>query len=623
VRVLLVDPGSEGLLLSATLRGAGFEVVLGTLEQVPSAVCDVLVIAGDAPGALAALRALRDDGPHPDTKVILIGAPPGASLPGAGPAFGADWALDRAAAAEGLVAAVQKLAWSREAGEGREGLRERTLDLSGERSRVLSPFEEREPSSGEIEIARDPSLERSASQPAPAPEPDGSSIEIAFDAAISPALRALLHDADRRVFPHLPPIEPGLPRGEASARELAPEELVLMPVEPTDEPLADPLTFVGGVAEVGKTEPRRSDAALPPTSPGLASRSRPPAEPRAGTGTGTGRAPTQPKASPPSTPVREPVRGEGGPLLWLRALSPLLSGPCRLGLAAGELEVTLMLERGAVAAFEAPLASRILRTVEGTSLPEAEARVALEQRERAGVLTPRERARAAEQARRAILRELIAAPDARFRVEPMTEAPASERPLSRRFAPLMCELCAEVFGADRVFALAGGEHGALVRTASFLEVARECELPLEFELPLSGEAPLATLLAALPQPGVLIALLGLGAIAVRPSPAPHPWPSAAPALRARFETLAGRIEDADYFAVLGLRPDAGALDVIAAHAALRDELERVLSAHREADPAARLALSRRVDSVRAALDEARRVLVVDRWREAHRHALGA
>jgi capsular polysaccharide biosynthesis protein len=63
--------------------------------------------------------------------------------------------------------------------------------------------------------------------------------------------------------------------------------------------------------------------------------------------------------------------------------------------------------------------------------------------------------------------------------------------------------------------------------------------------------------------------------------------------------------------------------VIAAHAALRDELERVLSAHREADPAARLALSRRVDSVRAALDEARRVLVVDRWREAHRHALGA
>ena len=73
MRVLLVDPGSEGLLLSATLRGAGFEVVLGTLEQVPSAVCDVLVIAGDAPGALAALRALRDDGPHPDTKEHLAG----------------------------------------------------------------------------------------------------------------------------------------------------------------------------------------------------------------------------------------------------------------------------------------------------------------------------------------------------------------------------------------------------------------------------------------------------------------------------------------------------------------------------------------------------------------------
>jgi hypothetical protein len=623
VRVLLVDPGSEGLLLSATLRGAGFEVVLGTLEQVPSAVCDVLVIAGDAPGALAALRALRDDGPYPDTKVVLIGAPVGSSLPAAGPAFGADWALDRAQAAEGVVGAVQRVARSRELGEGRGGLRERTLDLSGERSRLLPPLEEREPSSGEIEILRAPSSERSASSPAPAPEPEGSSVEIAFDAAISPALRALLHDADRRVFPHLPPVEPGLPRGEARARELAPEDLVLGPIEPGDEPLADSLTFVGGAAEPARAEPRRSDAALPPTSPGLASRSRPPSEARAGTGTGTGRASTQPKSSPAGAPRREPLRGEGGPLRWLRALGPPLDGPSRLGLAAGEVEVTLVLDRGAVAAFEAPLAARILRIVEGTSLPEAEAAVALARREQAGILPPRERARAAEQARRAVLRELVAAPDARFVVEPAAEVPAGERPLSRRFAPLMCELCAEVFGAERVFALAGGEHGALVRTAAFLEVARECELPLEFELTCASDAPLATLLAELAQPGILIALLGLGALAVRPSQAPHPWPSAAPALRARFEALAGRVEDADYFAVLGLRPDAGALDVLAAHAALVAELERVLSVHRDADPAVRLALSREAASVRAALDEARRILAVDRWRQAHRRALGA
>jgi hypothetical protein len=283
--------------------------------------------------------------------------------------------------------------------------------------------------------------------------------------------------------------------------------------------------------------------------------------------------------------------------------------------------VTLVLDRGAIASFEAPLASRILRAVEGAALPEAEASAALERRAQAGIFSPRERARATEQARRAVLRELVAAPDARFLVEPAAEAPVGARPLSRRFAPLMCELCAEVFGPERVFALAGGECSALVRTATFLEVARECELPLEFELPLSGEPPLATLLGELPQPGILIALLGLGALAVRPSPTPHPWPNAAPALRARFESLAARIEDADYFAVLGLRPDAGALDVIAAHAALRDELERVVSAHREADPAVHLALSREAASVRAALDEARRVLAVDRWREAHRRSL--
>lgn len=629
---MLVDPGSEGLLLLATLRGAGFEVELGTLADVATARCDVLVIAGDAPGSLTALRGLRDDGPNPDTKVVLVGAPPGMPLDQPGPSFGADWAISRVDAAEELVAAVRRVALASRSRAESPGLRERTLDLSSERSGIVEGDGEREPPSGEIEVHRE-----AKSDPARVPsEPDGSSIDIAFDAKVSPALRELLHAADRRVFPHLPPVEPGLPRGESRARDLVPETLVLLPGgEAEEEPALDSLTFVGAVQDARPSDARRPEPLMPHTTPGLSARSKsvppPPPEPRAFTPPPVvtpARTPGKTSPSVPgaknksATPVRlEPVRGEGGALLWLRALRPFLAAPCRLVLATRDVEATLVLDGGSVAELSAPLASRILEELEGVRSPEAEAEAALDLRARAGLLSPATRARLGERARRAVLRELLALSDVRFTIEARADASRGPRPFTRRFAPLLCELAGDRFDTERVFSLAGGEHGRLSRSPTFAEVIRECELPLEVELLFEREAPLASLIGELPRPGVLVVLLGLGGLEVRPSEEAHPLGDAAPALRERFTELFGRIEDADYFGVLGLPRSAAALDVTAAHAMLVDELGRVLAAHRAGDPGLLVELTQKVGSARAAIDEAHRVLSVDAWREAHRRAL--
>jgi hypothetical protein len=640
---MLVDPGSEGLLLLATLRGAGFDVELGTMADVARASCDVLVIAGDAPGSLTALRGLRDDGPRPDTKVVLVGAPSGMPLEQPGPSFGADWAISRADAAEELVAAVRRVALAARGLVEAPGLRERTLDLSDERSSVSSGADaesEREPPSGEIEVHRDDAK----SDPARArtPEAEGSSIDIAFDARISPALRELLHAADRRVFPHLPPVEPGLPRGEAQARELAPEDLVLSPAsEPEEEPALDSLTFVGAVPDARPLDARRADLAMPRTTPSLSASTRaksvppPPPEPRPLTPAALtpSRAASKTSPSAPSaksiakgaTPARlEAVRGEGGLLVWLRALRPFLrGGAARLTLVGPELEIALEVEGGAVTELVGPIDGRLLGELEGSRLPEPEATAALAARERAGLLSPARRARLSERARRGLLTELLVASDVRFTIEGRPAASSASRPFVRRFAPLLCELAGPAFSPERVFALAGGEHATIERSASFAEVVRECELPLELPLALEAALPLASLLSELQSPGVLPVLLGLGGVEVRASEVPHPLGGGVLPLRTGLDALLARVEDADYFTVLGLTRSAGALDVAAAHATAQAELFRLVAAYQANDPAAAAELAGELRSARRAIDEARRVLSEDRWRTEHRRALEA
>ena len=66
------------------------------LADVPLTRADLVLMAGDVDGALAALKLLRDDGVEGDVPVILLGLPPGsAGEAPEGPAFGADAVLAR------------------------------------------------------------------------------------------------------------------------------------------------------------------------------------------------------------------------------------------------------------------------------------------------------------------------------------------------------------------------------------------------------------------------------------------------------------------------------------------------------------------------------------------------
>lgn len=622
MRVLLVDPGSDGLLLAATLRGAGFEVDLGSLADVAHALCDVLVIAGDAPGSLTALRSLRDDGPRPDTKVVLVGVPSGMALEHEGPSFGADWALARADAAEQLVAAVRRVAMAARGRAPVAGLRERTLDLSGERSQVEARVDGTDPPSGEIVVQRH--------------EPDeaeSSSAEVAFDAAISPALHALLEAADRRVFPDLSPLPPGLPRGEAHARDLVPESLVTAPaIDHDEEPVLDSLTFVGAVPDARPEAVVRDS--MPRTVPGLSARKSvppPPPEPRLGEAarerTPAARTPAPPRTNPshrvgsrPGSATPEVVRGDGGLLTWLRALRPFLGGPpFRLELEAQDHRIAMVIAAGVVVDVEAAIEARILRTLERVEAPEEDAARELALRERAGLLPKPRRAALAERARRDLLAHLVAASDVRFSIAPASPR-AKSRPFTRRFAPLLCEVVAGAMDAERVFTLLGGEHAVLARSASFADVARECELPLDAELILDARAelPLAEIAQELQAPGTVLVVFGLGGLELRASDEARPLRAQATALRARFDALAARIEEGDYFTVLDLPRTAGATDVAAAHAVLESELSRLGHlAQRDASEALAVAIR----SAKVAIDEAKRVLSSSKWREAHRAAL--
>lgn len=572
VKVALLDPGSDGLSLAAALRSAGFDVELAALSSITSLVVDVLVIAGDAPGALSSLRALRDDGMRPDTPVVLVGAPQGMPLLNQGPAFGADWALSREAAEHDLAHAVRSVAARSSARSEVAGLREHTFDLGEDaRSQVNARVDpraldrerqreegdgedeheerdarsgEREPPSGEIEV---PVRKNRTSDPAPRQDfADAGSVEIAFDAPVSPALAELLLAADRRVFPHLPPTDPSLPRGESSARELVPESLLLFTAsEPEEEPALDSLTFVGAVPEV-RPEP------LPRTSPGLpAPNLAAPAmvsgivgsRPATPAGSGTPRpgpdaltpaprrlserprvsglfhpsleptptrAPTEPKEASgrdalPREPLKETV-GAGNVLVWVRALRErAVSGICQLSLEGptGERAV-LTLEDGHVVGLVASVAGEVLRRLDGRgraptdSTPsdhtkaEAEAEAELERRTQGGLLSAHRLERLRTEARRDLLTRLIGCANLQFRIEP-TRVVESSRPFSKRFLPLLVELAARsIDGPSALSLLVPGApspmRARVTKTGAFVLFARATEVSPELEVLLGEKA---------------------------------------------------------------------------------------------------------------------------------------
>lgn len=206
MRVDLVDPGSEGLALLTVLRDGGLDVRPRELGALEGTNADVVVLAGDAPGALEALRRLRDDGPRPDVPVVLVGAPPGVEPRGDGPAFGAEWALGRDMAPERLVRVVREVGARAVVLGAPRGHRERTLDLGREESQVARVRGER------------------VSDVAPSPEPGSG--EVLLRAPISLELEAILRAGAERALPNAHDVDVSLPAGEDSAQDLVPDDFI-------------------------------------------------------------------------------------------------------------------------------------------------------------------------------------------------------------------------------------------------------------------------------------------------------------------------------------------------------------------------------------------------------------
>lgn len=312
-RIDLVDPGPDAAALAAALRDAGHEVALRALPDVVGTGADVLLLAGDAAGALEALRALRDDGASPDTPVVLLGTPAGTGHRGAGePGFGAEAVLLRPIDPDALVDVVARLL-SPPSGERSRTMprRERTMQLESpehtgmrastprgahpERTQQLPdtgtdplrgveqlPSPRRAPAERADEQERAPATGSSVRTPAPsetpsprpsdagtpAPLSSSSAGALRARATISDRLRTLLEAADRRAFPGRPPIDLSLPGGDEPAAELVPaellehDELALDAIAHDDDPI-DQFTYVGGALPGAPPLPDPSPTAAP------------------------------------------------------------------------------------------------------------------------------------------------------------------------------------------------------------------------------------------------------------------------------------------------------------------------------------------------------------------------
>jgi len=296
------DPTSEGPWIVENLRQSDLDVGVIGADDVVRTHADLVIVAGDAPGALKAIKLLRDDGDHGDVPVILVGVPEGTAHPGDGPGFGAEAVFLRPVSFAALLAKVYALLESSpraEVSRIQAPVPERTMQLSDPddpaSSQVLSRKPEasktswrpREPTMQLGQSAVDPSaiadghevssvtggrsrtpepvastpsttatgrrlktasgsspissFPGTGSQPGTGRERRASDLEIPPDkrARVSPWLADLLNAADRRVFPNRSPIALYLLAADEPPDELVPAELLDMPTFRIDEPVVE------------------------------------------------------------------------------------------------------------------------------------------------------------------------------------------------------------------------------------------------------------------------------------------------------------------------------------------------------------------------------------------------
>lgn len=672
MRIDVADPGSERLAIVAALVGAGFEVETCELRDVERTRADLLVLAADAPDALKVLRRLRDDGRRPDVPVILLGTPEGTTPIPEGPGFGAELVLPRPVDETRLVAGAQRLL--REHRPERsivERVPEHTLEL---RERGTGPEERDDPSGvSAIRPMEDEDAapaERSERRSAPAPRPSSppsptgiSQIERRSEipasvittgvgsssvssgtadfaqAPISDSLRAVLVAADRRVFPGLAAIDVSIPAGEASARELVPDELfddASPDGEGEDEGLfvVAPLASVLG-ASVSSVPPR---SARPP--------SEPPAEREKKTSPGTPLSlgagfklpnPLPPRVEPPalSLPMDEalgPLDPSGARRLavvggaMLRALAAIVLGRAsvRALVTSPGLEAELTFVRGELARTEGPVARLALARLGRSAADESSARARLTLLVERGELTATSEALALSRGERDLLAKVALLDDgeAVFHATRDEDVPARLGPTGR----LLGALALEARDAPAIEGLLAplGSTGRLDPTPALGGAVAALGLPHDvgrfFESRDQGLSPLELARASRLAPelrGAAALLVAAGALTLAPGRV-EVAETDVRAIEQIVREHAARADDGDYFAILGVDAGASAIEIAAARDGKRAMLRGL--------PLEELglgALVRAREIALSALDEAAEALESDALRAAYARALSA
>lgn len=738
VNVEVWDPSSEGPWIVGQLRQAGFAVRAIRLADIPFTRASLLLMAGDADGALGALKRLRDDGDHGAIPVVLLGPPPGAEHRGEGPGFGADAVFTRPVSFEPLLECVRRLLEDplrpSELSRVSAPPVERTMRLSSgeaDSSRVMvrtpnpvvdepaphwrppeptmrlddaedpavevvssvtrGPAPDRDHASGDESLvserrsSRSSSLDTGARSRAGARMDSGSrsgTIPPGTDAPqpvippeqraeLSPWLHELLSAADRRVFPDRARLALHFPAANEPPESLVPPELFDAGAVRLDEPVAedpiDAFTFVGGPAvpppvhggpgladdpdaseDVALPERGRTAAEVPQARLREQTTATEPREDSA-PGSGVHRASAYPMtpAVGEEWPADDPVlgrptpegrrRGTLGPgdavrLFW-RLATLGLDAVCEFSIEEN-FTAELTFVRGELRVVRGPVAGRVLEglwrrgRVSERPADEAEADTVLRRCVETGQVGRFERDQLMREAREELLVRIVAAPSAQFELRRIDDTEPARayvrgRALSRPVRAAVVEAARRSFSVEQVREFLGHGPFGLALGPDREDGLAPAELPselVELIVRMDGQ-PLDGFLAAAPtEPGLaglLYALVETGTLVLTDPRETGPAPPTARASVTRLVEAAAELAlEADYFAVLGLSPDASGADVDRAFRARRDELAAL--------PLSALglgALEGRRDEALEAVEEAHRVLSVPRLRRAYAAAL--
>lgn len=540
--------------------------------------------------------------------------------------------------------------------------REPTMQLDGEASSHISEVGDRDRCVSELPPASESGSSRVSSFPGTGSRPgtgnhqlDAPEPEIPEDqrAELSPWLEELLRAADRRVFPDRPPLALHFPAASQPPEELVPNDLLEAASFAIDEPVVDDpidaFTYVGGpivpppvqaptTSETGEEE-HTSHGGVPISDvPLRRAQTRPEVSVRVPSVDVTTATVLPPLTGAPSLAragdwpeddtvlgrsvldgTRRGTLGAGGTLRLLWRLASLgLDAICELRLADGSV-LSMTFLAGELRSFEGPIATTALASLRrrgrATERPadEAGAEAALRARVDAGTLGRFERDRLLSEARQHLLVGAVREQRLDFVLRRLDDTQpgrvlSRSRMLRRPLRAALVSAAREALDAATVASLLGeGEPGLALgprREAALAPAEISPEL-LELLVRLDGHRLKDFLAAAPTEPGlagILYALVAGDALVLTDPPG-APIADTHATVVPLVTAAAERALDADYFAILGLEPDASGGDLERAHRARREELIAI--------PLHALGLERllqRRDEAVDAIDEAYRAL---------------